>query len=94
MYTVLLLLALRTYPCSSSYYRFRYVVRKFAEALETIPMALAENSGLPAIDTLAQLKAAQIKVRRLRSVATRFVAVSALCSVFFCLVYSFVLAAC
>ena len=33
----------------------------FADALETIPLALAENSGLPAIDTVTQVRAQQIR---------------------------------
>ena len=37
----------------------QYAFRAFADALETIPMALAENSGLAPIPTLAELKAAQ-----------------------------------
>lgn len=39
----------------------QYAVRAFADALETIPTALAENSGLAPIETLARLKAMQIK---------------------------------
>ncbi len=39
----------------------QYAVRAFADALEAVPTALAENSGLPPIDTLAALKAAQVK---------------------------------
>jgi len=38
----------------------QYAVRAFAEALEAIPVALAENSGLPAIETLSDLKSRQI----------------------------------
>ena len=38
----------------------QYAMRAFASALETIPHALAENSGLSAIETLAQVKASQI----------------------------------
>jgi T-complex protein 1 subunit epsilon len=34
----------------------QYAMRAFADALEAIPMALAENSGLPPIETLAQLR--------------------------------------
>jgi T-complex protein 1 subunit epsilon len=37
----------------------QYAIRAFAEALEVIPAALAENSGLPAIETVALLKALQ-----------------------------------
>jgi len=35
-------------------------MRAFAEALESIPMALAENSGQPPIQTLADIKSRQI----------------------------------
>ncbi|CAH1183803.1 unnamed protein product [Ceutorhynchus assimilis] len=37
----------------------QYAYRGFAEALEAIPLALAENSGLSAIHTLGELKAKQ-----------------------------------
>ncbi|KAK4537919.1 hypothetical protein CDCA_CDCA15G3944 [Cyanidium caldarium] len=37
----------------------QYAMRAFAEALDAIPLALAENSGLPAIETVARIKAAQ-----------------------------------
>jgi T-complex protein 1 subunit epsilon len=39
----------------------QYAVRAFADALDAIPAALAENSGLPPIDTLSAVKSAQIK---------------------------------
>eukprot|EP01112_Ceratiomyxa_fruticulosa_P002496 TRINITY_DN1260_c0_g1_i2.p1 TRINITY_DN1260_c0_g1~~TRINITY_DN1260_c0_g1_i2.p1 ORF type:complete len:539 (+),score=118.72 TRINITY_DN1260_c0_g1_i2:211-1827(+) len=39
----------------------QYAVRAFADALDAIPLALAENSGLPPIETLANVKAAQVK---------------------------------
>ncbi|KAI3422023.1 T-complex protein 1 subunit epsilon [Globodera pallida] len=39
----------------------QYAFRAFADALESIPAALAENSGLPTIDTLTDLKAKQIE---------------------------------
>ncbi len=39
----------------------QYAMRSFCDALETIPLALAENSGLPPIQTLAELKSKQIK---------------------------------
>ena len=35
-------------------------MRAFADALEAIPMALAENSGLNPIQTLANVKAQQV----------------------------------
>jgi len=38
----------------------QYAVRAFADALDAIPMALAENSGFPPIETLAEIKARQI----------------------------------
>jgi T-complex protein 1 subunit epsilon len=38
----------------------QYGMRAFADALESIPIALAENSGLSPIDTLAAVKSAQI----------------------------------
>jgi len=36
-------------------------MRAFADALEAIPLALAENSGLPPINTLADVKSRQVK---------------------------------
>ena len=36
-------------------------MRAFANALDTVPMALAENSGLSPIETLASVKSRQIK---------------------------------
>jgi len=36
-------------------------MRAFAEALDTIPMTLAENSGLNPISTLAEIKSQQLK---------------------------------
>lgn len=38
----------------------QYAMRAFAESLESIPMALAENSGQPPIQTLADIKSRQI----------------------------------
>jgi len=38
----------------------QYAMRAFAEALESIPMALAENSGQAPIQTLADIKSRQI----------------------------------
>jgi len=38
----------------------QYAMRAFAEALDAIPLALAENSGLSPIETLAEVKAKQI----------------------------------
>merc|ERR1711991_698830 len=37
----------------------QYAMRAYAEALEAVPMALAENSGLQPIATVASLRAAQ-----------------------------------
>ncbi|XP_003703166.2 chaperonin containing TCP1 subunit 5 [Megachile rotundata] len=37
----------------------QYAFRAFAEALEAVPMALAENSGLSPVDTLTTIKARQ-----------------------------------
>ncbi|KLJ11368.1 T-complex protein 1 subunit epsilon [Blastomyces silverae] len=39
----------------------QYAMRAFAEALDSIPMALAENSGLSPIETLASIKSRQLK---------------------------------
>eukprot|EP00003_Mantamonas_plastica_P021277 TRINITY_DN343_c0_g1_i3.p1 TRINITY_DN343_c0_g1~~TRINITY_DN343_c0_g1_i3.p1 ORF type:complete len:418 (+),score=160.24 TRINITY_DN343_c0_g1_i3:117-1370(+) len=38
----------------------QYALRAFASALEAVPIALAENSGLNPIETLAEIKAQQI----------------------------------
>jgi len=35
-------------------------MRAFAAALDAIPLALAENSGLPPIETLASIKSQQV----------------------------------
>lgn len=39
----------------------QYAMRAFATALDAVPMALAENSGLNAIEALASVKARQVK---------------------------------
>ncbi|PTB64631.1 hypothetical protein BBK36DRAFT_1135866 [Trichoderma citrinoviride] len=39
----------------------QYAMRAFAEALDAVPMALAENSGLNSIATLAEVKSQQVK---------------------------------
>eukprot|EP00116_Pleurobrachia_bachei_P003421 sb/3463683/ len=39
----------------------QYAMRAFADALESVPMALAENSGLSPFATLAEVKSRQIK---------------------------------
>jgi len=38
----------------------QYALQAFADALETIPLALAENSGFSPVNTLSKVKAAQI----------------------------------
>ena len=38
----------------------QYAMRAFADALDNIPMALAENSGLDPIQTLTETKASQV----------------------------------
>ncbi len=39
----------------------QYAFRAFSDALESVPLALAENSGLDPIRTLTEVKAAQVK---------------------------------
>jgi len=39
----------------------QYAVRAFADALESIPLALADNSGLPAIQTVSEVKYRQLQ---------------------------------
>ena len=41
--------------------REQLAVEKFADALESIPLALAENAGMDPIDTLTNLRSKQIK---------------------------------
>eukprot|EP00456_Euglypha_rotunda_P028054 TRINITY_DN2231_c0_g1_i11.p1 TRINITY_DN2231_c0_g1~~TRINITY_DN2231_c0_g1_i11.p1 ORF type:complete len:149 (+),score=32.97 TRINITY_DN2231_c0_g1_i11:169-615(+) len=41
----------------------QYAMRHFADALENIPIALAENSGLSPIETLSEVKAEQVKTK-------------------------------
>jgi T-complex protein 1 subunit epsilon len=38
----------------------QYAMRGFAEALDSVPLALAENSGLSPIETLASIKSRQV----------------------------------
>ncbi|KAL7292230.1 hypothetical protein TKK_0014179 [Trichogramma kaykai] len=38
----------------------QYAFRAFADALEAIPMALAENSGLPSVSSLSEIKSRQL----------------------------------
>jgi len=44
----------------------QYAMRAFADALDAVPMTLAENSGLSPIDTLTALKAQQIREKKSR----------------------------
>ena len=44
------------------YLYLQYAIRAFADALDSVPMALAENSGLQPIETLSAVKSQQIKV--------------------------------
>lgn len=44
----------------------QYAFRAFADALESIPLALAENSGLSPIHTLTEVKAKQIATKNPR----------------------------
>lgn len=39
----------------------QYAMRAFSNALENIPLALAENSGLAPIQNLAEIKSRQVK---------------------------------
>ncbi|XP_040833335.1 T-complex protein 1 subunit epsilon-like isoform X1 [Ochotona curzoniae] len=39
----------------------QYAMRAFADALEVIPMALAENSGMNPIQTMSEVRARQVK---------------------------------
>ena len=41
-------------------------MRAFAEALDSVPMALAENSGLSPIETLASVKSRHVKEKNSR----------------------------
>lgn len=42
----------------------QYAFRAFSVALESIPLALAENSGLHPIETLSELKASQVTEKK------------------------------
>ncbi|KAK6182755.1 hypothetical protein SNE40_010367 [Patella caerulea] len=44
----------------------QYAVRAFSEALESVPLALAENSGHPPIHTLAEVKSRHVKEKNPR----------------------------
>jgi T-complex protein 1 subunit epsilon len=39
----------------------QYAMRAFASALDSVPLALAENSGLSPIETLSEVKSRQVK---------------------------------
>ena len=39
--------------------REQLAIKKYAEALETIPLTIAENAGMDPIDTMANLRAKQ-----------------------------------
>ena len=39
----------------------QYAFRAFADALECVPLALAENCGLPPIETLSEIKSRQVR---------------------------------
>ncbi len=44
----------------------QYAMRGFAQALDDVPLALAENSGLSPIETLAAVKALQVETNNSR----------------------------
>lgn len=44
----------------------QYAMRAFADALDAVPLALAENSGLSPIETLASVKSRQVKEKNSR----------------------------
>ena len=44
----------------------QYAMRAFADALDSVPVALAENSGMSPIETLADIKASQVKEKNPR----------------------------
>lgn len=48
--------------CNWLPFHLQYAIRAFADALDAIPMALAENSGLQPIETLSAVKNQQIRV--------------------------------
>ncbi|MGH9878177.1 MAG: thermosome subunit beta, partial [Nitrososphaerales archaeon] len=51
--------------------REQLAVQKFAEALETIPLTLAENAGMDPIDTLTELRSKQSKGEKWTGVDVR-----------------------
>ena len=44
----------------------QYAMRAFSDALESVPLALAENAGLAPIHTLADIKSRQAKEKNPR----------------------------
>jgi T-complex protein 1 subunit epsilon len=44
----------------------QYAMRAFADALDAVPLTLAENSGLNPIETLASIKSRQVKEKNTR----------------------------
>lgn len=44
----------------------QYAMRAFADALDAVPLTLAENSGLNPIETLASIKSRQVKEKNSR----------------------------
>ena len=44
--------------------REQLAIKKYAEALETIPLTIAENAGMDPIDTIANLRAKQSQGRK------------------------------
>lgn len=44
----------------------QYAIRAFSQALDAIPLALAENSGLSPIETLASIKSRQAREKNSR----------------------------
>lgn len=44
----------------------QYAMRAFSSALDAVPLALAENSGLPPIETLTDVKSRQITEKNSR----------------------------
>ena len=44
----------------------QYAVRAFASALDSVPLALAENSGLSPIETLSEVRSRQVNERNPR----------------------------
>ncbi|XWS63765.1 hypothetical protein CRYUN_Cryun06bG0129800 [Craigia yunnanensis] len=49
------------YPGVEQVKEAQYAIRAFADALDSVPMARAENSGLQPIETLSAVKSQQLK---------------------------------